>query len=280
MSSVYDDITEKLVMSLEEGKIPWKKPWRSDGANGPTNLFTGRPYTGINIFILGMSPFQSPYWMGFGQMKKCGGWLKKGSQHTKIIRWAPIMKTDDAGETHCVGLTPLVLQVFNTDQMEKVDIKKFEERVVQSHTEAEKIVDGMPKRPELVFGGNRACYSLGEDKIRLPKQGQFVDDPEYYSTLFHEMVHSTGHESRLGRLKNSSRETPMDYAREELVAECGAQFLMSEAGLDNQVRENSVAYIQGWLSVFRQDKTIFLKAARAAQTAANFILGKVEEKTT
>ena len=146
--------------------------------------------------------------------------------------------------------------------------------------EAERIVAGMPKRPEIRHGGGRACYSLSLDRVDMPQPETFRSGQDYYSVLFHELTHSTGHESRLNRKGVSASDgewsafgsTP--YAREELVAEMGAAFLSGHAGIVERTISNSAAYIQSWLQRLKDDARLVVQAAAQAQKAADYILNR------
>ena len=103
---------------------------------------------------------------------------------------------------------------------------------------------------------------------------------QFTATLFHELVHSTGHASRLNRstLIESAGFGSNPYCREELIAEMGASFLCGQAGIAERTIENSAAYIQGWLEQLHNDKTLIVQAAAQAQKAADFILGTKHEE--
>jgi antirestriction protein ArdC len=166
--------------------------------------------------------------------------------------------------------------VFNVDQCEKISPSLLPKPVTSEFEpidRCEKLVAGMPKRPKLVHGGGRAMYSPAEDLVTMPNAVSF-DSPEfYYSTLFHELAHSTGHASRLGRpgITGPIRFGSDPYSREELVAEMGAAFLCGHCGIENRTIQESAAYIQGWLERLRDDRKLIVHAATQAQKAGDFI---------
>lgn len=174
--------------------------------------------------------------------------------------------------------------VFNVEQCEGLTIAQPETPVAVEFdpiVKAEAIWVGMPSKPGLVHGGDRACYVPGLDSIRMPPRSAFGLAEGYYETLFHEMGHATGHGSRLSRkeIVSGSYFGGHDYSLEELVAELCAAFLCAEAGVDQVVVENQAAYIQGWLSKLQTEPQAFVVAAARAQKAADFILGrKIAEK--
>ena len=132
----------------------------------------------------------------------------------------------------------------------------------------------MPNKPLIEHMGNRAYYDPRHDAITLPKLTSFESAEEYYSTAFHELSHSTMHESRLDRKVKDEvhRFGNEDYSKEELVAEMGASFLCGHAGIENAVIENNAAYIQGWLKALKNDKSLLIHAAAQAQRSTDYIL--------
>jgi antirestriction protein ArdC len=179
--------------------------------------------------------------------------------------------------------------VFNVSQCEGIPADKIPSvnRIGREHnsiSQAEQIVSAMPKRPEIRHGGGRACYSPAFDRVDMPKAETFRSGEDFYSVLFHELTHSTGHQSRLNRkgVAGSDGEwsafgsTP--YAREELVAEMGAAFLSGHAGIVERTLDNSAAYVQSWLQRLKDDARLVVQAAAQAQKAADYILGASEPR--
>ncbi len=285
---VYSIVTSKIMELLEQGEIPWRKPWRSSG--GPRNLMTKKPYRGINQFLLNCSPYDSPYWLTFRQIQGKSGSLKKGSKSQLVVFWKWIDRNDkdqdedpdsDQGTN---GKIPLLryYNVFNLDQVDGIEHPP-EEHLTHEFTpieQAEQIITGMPQKPDIKYGGNRAFYSPLKDLVQLPPKEAFHSPAEFYSTIFHELSHATGHQIRLGR-KGVTEPTYFgshDYSQEELVAEMGASMLSGIAGIDRETINNSAAYIQGWLKVLKSDKRLLVHAAAQGQKAADFILGKEGSK--
>lgn len=168
--------------------------------------------------------------------------------------------------------------VYNVAQCENIDESKIPS-IPTTHNdfdhiaECEAIIAGMPNCPEIQQGKQRASYNPLSDIISIPRFDSFDTAEEYYSTLFHELTHSTGHGSRLNRLNNNvSGFGNEEYSKEELVAEMGAAFLCGFAGIENTTINNSVAYIQGWLKALKHDKKLVIMAAAQAQKAADYIL--------
>ena len=276
MCKVYDIINQRITDLLEQGTIPWHKPWNA-GSNYPKNLISKKEYRGINIFILANSPYNSPYWMTFKQVQDKGGHVLKGEKSMPAIFWKWLDKKEDDSVT---GKIPMLryYNVFNLEQVEGISAQEHEESTHQHQTLAlpEEVFKNMPLRPELKFGGNRAYYIPTLDYVQLPHLSTFDTPEEYYSTLFHELTHATGHQSRLARksILEHSYFGSHEYSKEELVAEMGAAFLSGYCGTENVTIENSAAYIQGWLKALKNDKTLLIHAAAQAQKAADFILNR------
>jgi antirestriction protein ArdC len=181
------------------------------------------------------------------------------------------------------GKVPLLryYRVFNLDQVEGIKPPP-EEQVSNPFTpiqQAEQILEHMPLKPDIRYGGNRAYYSPRLDYIQLPARESFHSPEEFYSTAFHELTHATGHPDRITRKGNTEAAYfgSHEYSREELVAEFGASMLCAQAGIEQQTITNSAAYIQGWLRVLKGDKRLAIIAAGQAQRAVDYILNQSQE---
>lgn len=275
-STVYDLITDRILTQLEQGVVPWRKPWGA-AQDMPRNLASGRDYRGINVFLLACQGFSSPFWMTFKQAKALGGCVRKGSKGTPVVFWKWLEKEEE--ETGKTKRFPMLryYTVFNIEQVDGIPAKKIPalegtRADVDPIAEAEAIVEGMPQRPEIRTAGSSAFYMPSADSITMPARDLFHSGAEYYATLFHELTHATGHESRLGRVEKWTGFGSDPYAREELVAEMGAAFLMGSAGLVDATIANSAAYIANWLERLKSDRKLVVIAAAQAQRAADFIL--------
>lgn len=274
----YREITDTLIELLEQGTVPWRKPWN---AGEPCqNLTSRRPYRGINPFVLNCQPFRSPFWISFRQAKSLGAHVRKGSKGTRIWFWKFWDKKNAEGELERIPVLRRYT-IFNVEQCEglagKVPSLDDPERQPFSPIErAERIVSGMPRRPAIQHGGRQAFYQSAADAITMPDRELFAAEPEYYSTLFHELTHATGHASRLGRkgIEGASPFGSPAYSREELIAEMGAAFLCGESRIATATLENSAAYLRNWIAKLRGDASLAVKAAGAAQRAADFILDR------
>ena len=285
MSKVYEIVTGQILEQLEQGVVPWSRPWKVDGL-APANLATGRAYRGINVLLLGFRAGSTPWWLTFRQAKALGGRVRRGAKSAPVVFWKWAEKRNAEGETQdeeTAERIPVLryYRVFNLDQTEGID----QERIPRLSTEeaepveaAERIVAGYPDPPRVEHRAQpRACYAPASDTVTMPPREVFESATGYYSTLFHELAHSTGHVRRLGRPSfERNHAAPFgsdEYAREELVAELGAAFLCGEAGIDPDV-PNSAAYLDHWRQKLSRNPRLIVTAAQQAQKAADHILGR------
>jgi antirestriction protein ArdC len=278
----YQVITDRIIEALEAGTVPWRKPWRSIEGFGPTSLSTGKGYRGINTLMLSLESmvrgYDSIYWGTYRQIAEQGGQIRKGETSTQVVLWKPVKKTKADGSEDSFLLMRL-FNVFNAEQADWADGKMptnpeaTEANYVEPVEAAEAIANGMPNRPRIQHGGDRAFYSPNLDYVGMPPQEAFDSTEGYYATLFHELIHSTGHKSRVGRegIEAFAGFGSESYSKEELIAEMGAAYLCAEAGIEPRI-EQSAAYIASWLKVLKNDKKIVVASAGAAGKATDFIL--------
>jgi antirestriction protein ArdC len=274
--NVYEKITNQIMEQLEQGTVPWRRPWRS---RFPRNLVSNKTYRGINVLMLGMSGHESAYWATFRQIDKLGGSVKKGEHGTCVVftsRFEVVDKESGKGK-EIPFLKGYV--VFNLAQTTGIEAPEEEKGgFVSPIAKCEKVVSGMTDRPSIDFdGGDKSYYVPSVDRIHLPTQTAFESAEGYYSTLFHELVHSTGHAKRLARkgVAQVSGFGSESYSQEELVAEIGAAFLCGTTGIENQTIANSSSYIEGWLKSLKDDRKLVVVAAAQAQKAVDWISGSV-----
>ncbi len=279
----YKTITDQIIRLLEEGTIPWKQPWTDNGP--PRNLISRRPYRGINVFLLSFRGYASPFWLTSKQIEKIGGNLKPGEEPVLVVCWKWRGRIEQNGGNEKgeekETWTPWCWfhDVFNTDQCLGIDhmLPKIRKRKFSPIQACENIVGSMLNKPIMEHSEAKAYYWPLFDSVNMPNAALFNSNAEYYSVLFHELVHSTGHHTRLGRhriLKKGFDSHAHSYSQEELVAEMGAAFLCAHAGIESTTVENSTAYIQAWLKKLNSDKKAVFFAAAYAQKAVDFILGK------
>ncbi len=281
-TSIYRMITERITDLLEHGVIPWRQPWSLQGL--PANLISRRPYRGINVFVLSCMRYGSRYWLTYRQARQLGGYVLKGEAATPVIFWKWFRATspDDSAEEAPSTSYPLLryYHVFNAQQCVGIDVPDETPVAAIAPDEriepAEAIVAGMPDPPTIREDREGAFYSSRDDLVNVPPMGRFSQLSDYYSVLYHELTHSTGHPRRLARpaVVSQSFFGSFSYCQEELVAEMGAAFLCGHAGICNHTVDNSAAYINGWLEQLAADLRLVVTAAAQAQRAADFILGK------
>lgn len=276
--NVYEIVTEQIIKKLDEGIIPWRKPWGNVAE--AKNLVSKKEYRGINAFLLPVASQGQEYFATFKQAEELGGHVKKGSKGYPVVffKWLEVEKNGESEEIPVLRY----YTVFAQDQIEGIEFPKAENvRAFNPIDKAEEIIAGMPKCPALTYdGGERAYYRPSDDTIHLPKKELFLSDHGYYETAFHELGHSTGHSSRLGRHKKEETDFHFGsamYAKEELVAEMTASFLCAKTGIDMHKVDNHAAYIGSWLKALKDDKRMVVFAAAQAQKASDFILGVRKE---
>jgi len=270
--SLYEVITNRIVDELESGIIPWRKPWIASGQ--AISHMTGKPYSLLNQMILG----RGGEYVTFKQVQDEGGRVKKGAKAQMVVFWKWIEQEDE--ETHEKKQVPFLryFNVFHIDQCDGIKAKHAEPlpQAVEPDAAAEAIIADYLKHSGVRLiheEGNRAFYRPSSDSVTLPLVDQFKNTAEYYGTAFHELTHSTGHESRLNRLHTVAAFGSEDYSKEELIAEIGAAALVNHAGLETADSfKNNAAYIQNWLQALRNDKRFIVSAAGKAEKAVNLIL--------
>ena len=264
---VYEIVTNRIIKSLEAGVVPWRKPW-SSSTGRPCNYLTRKPYQGVNVWLTASAGYSSPFWLSFKQVSDLGGKVLKGEKGTPIVRYSKYTKTDaDGNERELFFIR--YSTVFNVAQTSGLDIEQLGEHVPNVNADA---IVANYHGPAIVHGHDRAFYSPARDQISLPAPSNFNSPDAYYSTLFHELVHSTGHSSRLNRLSDTAFFGSEQYSKEELVAELGAAFLCAEAGISNEETQ-SASYINEWLKVLKSDRRLIVSASSQAQKACSLILG-------
>lgn len=293
MKDLYTEITNGIIEQLEQGIIPWKKPW-TGVRTGAISHATGRPYSLLNQMLLG----KPGEYVTFKQCKDEGGKVKKGAKSKIVVFWKVLPKqktdadgniiTDADGKPVVIGLPVLrYFQVFHIDDCEGISPKwdKNLPDVASSDERAESVLNDYVRRENISFQnviGDRAYYSPAFDCIRVPLMAQFDSTGEYYGTAYHEAVHSTGHKTRLNRFEINDAAAAFgseSYSKEELVAEIGSACCLHELGLETpSTFKNSAAYIQSWLRVLKDDKRMIISAAARAEKAVKLIFNVTDGK--
>ena len=271
---VYQIITDRIISLLEAGTVPWHRPWKG-GYQAPRNFMSRKAYRGINLFLLNAAGFASPYWLTFKQVQSFDARVKKGEKSFPVVFWK-VLEGEDNGNTRKIPFLRYH-SVFNILQCEGIALpapSDINGRTFHPIEKCEQVVANMPRRPAIEHGGGRACYSPQRDTVSIPEAKMFETAQAYYSILFHELTHSTGHVSRLNRkeITDPSCFGSNPYSREELVAEMGAAFLAGHCEIENTTLDQSASYIQNWLDRLKDDRKLVVQAAAQAQKACDFIL--------
>ena len=275
--NVYEVITERILEELERGVVPWRRPWDQVASK---NIATGKKYRGINAITLPGGLFAT-----FKQVKDLGGNVKKGVHGFPVVFFSfpdhAKEKEEEKEDGKEDGRTAPIIRyyhVFRIEDCDGIDLAPFQakEGKPSSVEAAEAIVLGMKNRPVIIEKtSTEAYYCPSTDTVQIPDRNQFPRIEEYYSTLFHELSHATGHSDRLGRktLTAAAAFGSEEYGKEELIAEFGASFLCGEAKIDNTTIKNSASYIASWKRVIKADSRLVIQAAGMGQKAADYILG-------
>ena len=270
---IYAEITNRLIKEMEKGIIPWKCPWQAAGK--AISHTTGKPYSLLNQMLLG----KAGEYLTFNQVHQEHGYVKKGERAKMVVFWKWLEKEDE--ETGEIKQVPYLryYNVFHISQCEGIKAKyeAGSANPAEADETAETIISDYVKREGLTLKneeGDRAYYQPSTDTIVLPLLKQFSDTSEYYSTAYHELIHSTGHINRLARIDNTAFYGSEAYSKEELIAEIGSAALVHHSGLETPSSfTNSAAYIQGWLQALKNDKRFIVSAASKADKAVDYILG-------
>lgn len=281
--NVYEKITRTIIEQLDKGIIPWQRPWHGT-AEGAINYVTRRPYSLLNQMLLG----RPGEWLTWKQIQERGGHVKKGSEGGIVVYSDSFVpkelkgKCDENGESEEKLIHLLkYYHVFNIADIDGIESKITDIPVnnLQPNEMAEEIITNYVTREKLKFyndqPSNKAFYSYDCDSVTVPMLGQYKQVEEYYSTCFHEFTHSTMTVNRCNRMAENtgSRFGNQPYAREELVAEIGAAFLISHCHMEsNKAFKNTVAYIQSWRNTIAKDNKLIVTAAAKAERAAKYIL--------
>ena len=275
---VYEIVTDRIIEQLEQGVIPWEKPW-GGVIDGAYNRISKKPYSLLNQMLLQ----HSGEYATFKQWSELGGHIRKGEKSEIVVFWKlQPYEDENADGEKIIKQIPLLryYNVFHVSQVDGIEPKKLDLNEFEPIEEAEKIKTEYMAREHLKILEkltDKAFYSPAFDYIQVPCKEQYQNVEEFYSTLFHEMVHSTGYKTRLDRedVKDCMYFGSENYSKEELTAELGSAFLVNLLGIEtkNSFR-NSSAYIQGWLGRLRGDKKFIVSASSKAEKAVKYIMNE------
>jgi antirestriction protein ArdC len=262
-ADLFNSLIAKITQKLSEGVLPWRKSWSS---GVPVNYISKRPYNGINFVALSLNEYPSPYYLTYLQCKEKNGLVRKGENGSPIIYWNLLEEKGEKDSPPEKMPFVKVSYVFNLSQTSLYDIDKPK----PLNYECESLIAGMKEQPIVQNNISRCYYNVLYDYISLPDISGFDSPAEYYSSLFHELIHWTGHKSRLNR--NLVWTDKEEDAVEELIAEIGSSYLCSICGLEPMVIENQASYIESWLKLIKEKETSFIKAVTLSRQSVGYIL--------
>lgn len=274
----YDKVNGLILGALDNGVIPWVKPW-SSVCDKPKNFATGHEYSGANFFLLSLLGGTSPYFLTFKQVNDLGGSVKAGSKAIPVIYWNVVKKKEVEGEEKDSFAFLKYYNVFKASDITGIDFPTPKPLIDFNPIPAcETLVSNalaLNACASIAHDESSAYYRPSTDAIHLPLPSFFHSENAYYATLFHEMGHSTGHSSRLNRkgIVELNSFGSHEYSKEELIAELTSAYLCAHLGLDTTL-DNSASYIDGWSKKLRDNPKWFIEAAGKAQKAANLLLNK------
>ena len=279
---LYQKVTDTIIQHLEEGTMPWQKPWKGGDSSFkiPLNQISGKQYNGVNILLLWGAAIKHEYssnvWASFRQWSNKKESIRKGEKGTMVVYY-DFLEKEVEGELKKLPFLKSYV-VFNQCQLASYDPGNINKEPEVSLAERLDEGEGFLRNTGAVIKhkGKSAFYNFAKDEIVMPKMASFIDTDHstatenYYSTLLHELVHWTGHESRLKR-DFGKRFGDYTYAAEELVAEFGAAFLCSELGISREPRKDHASYIANWLTALKNNKYILTTSATAASKAVDYL---------
>ena len=309
---IEEAVADRIIELLDQGKLPpWEKDWQDSPYGFPVNTVSMKPYRGVNRWMTLLTQqimgYTDPRWLTYRQAEALGGHVRKGENSTTVVFWKRVTSRRDQEEgrepdqgsspNDSAGLGgekapttyPMLraYHVFNVEQTEECRLKPLPELDLSDHDPVEMagaIIAGMPDPPgfETYPASNQAPhYTPRVDVVRVPEMGRYRSVEGYYNTVFHELVHATGHPKRLHRFELDANAHDLHaYGREELIAGMGSAMLSAHAGTGAAVLERDAAYIRSWRDTIQADKPMVIRAATLAQRATDLILGETPPEFT
>jgi antirestriction protein ArdC len=281
---IYAEITQQILNELTSGACPWHRPWDAEHVAGNVTRplrHSGQRYQGINVLTLWLTAvyraYRSPYWMTFNQVKSLGGTVRKGERGARVVYSGSMQKpaVDEDREEQPREVRFLkTYHVFCADQCDGLPTdyhtyNRSADLSIEPVSNALQFFAATGARIE--EAGTEAHYLPETDVVRVPPLHCFDSPTDHASTLAHELIHWTGHESRLNRQLNQNRYGDEAYAMEELVAELGAAFLAADLGIAPFVRPCHASYINSWIRVLENDHRAIFTAASLANKAVEYL---------
>ena len=278
--SIYEKVNENIIALLEKGVCPWRQPWNTQNRKPAINMLSKKAYRGINFILTNCQSYKCNQWATYKQIASKGGHVKKGEEGTPIIFWSTFEnKTEPEKQIPFMKYS----YIFNLEQCDGIAIEQPEQAPTFDHNPieaCENLISRFPLGlPEITHNNGKAFYNVTRDIIELPRMDLYASPQEYYSTYYHEIIHATGHKSRLDRksVVDSDGYGNNLYCKEELIAELGACYLCAESGIDSATIENSASYLNNWINVLRGSPKLIIEASIAAKKASEFLIGKAND---
>jgi antirestriction protein ArdC len=279
MPNPVDTLLKALIARIDEGVLPWRQPWKAGATPTLPRRADGQPFSGSNLWILAATAaargFVSPHWLTFAQALALGAAVRRGETGTQalLFKTRTIEGAEDGAECEEKVLRFLkVYSVFNADQIDGLPPAFLSQPAMQpERREAlrDGVLDAIPA--QIVYGGDRAFYSLIDDKIRLPPPDAFETRDDEAATRIHELGHWAGGPTRLNR-EFGRRFGDEAYAFEELVAELVAAMLGLHLETPPQTLESHASYLASWAKLLKHRPGALVEASGHAQRAVDFLL--------
>jgi len=287
-------IRDNLVEQLQNNPNKWHNSFINK--NMPTNAVTGKHYNSTNFFNLNWVANSNNYaqnlWASYLDWHKIGAKIIKGETHkAKVLYYGtfkkenektnkedviPFLKATPVFNIAQVDLSECKIKFDNSDNVNKVvSIKEIDNFVNDTGVEIKHSNDG------------RCYYAKTTDYIHMTNKENFIktsygdETSNYYSVLFHELIHSTGHNQRLDRFKDNDKKfkdnAQQSYAFEELIAECGAIMLCQKFNLEKTIREDHALYIKSWIQALKNDVKFLTSSLTRAYKATDYLIKKIKQ---
>jgi antirestriction protein ArdC len=200
----YAIVTEKIINLLEQGIVPWRRPWSASGL--PRNLMSKKPYRGVNLFLLSATKYVSPFWAMMKQANQLGGSVRKGEHSQIVVFWKVDQIADAETETNPANdeaqeksrrrFVLRYYRVFNLEQCELPESVLDELPKIETHQHdpieaAERIIAGMSNPSEIQYAGSKAYYSPTTDRITLPPRELFTSTKKFMPVFSFSMRNPT-----------------------------------------------------------------------------------------
>jgi antirestriction protein ArdC len=273
----YQEVTDAIINSLENGVVPWRALWNGVACGLPMNATTGRTYRGINLLLLSLAQsvrFNSdPRWCSYRQAQARGWQVRRGERGTTVIFYKQLLKRYEFSQDGSQRFFPLLRSstIFHASQIDGIP-EYVAPELGSVPWQTPEAVDFLVKNSgvDLRFGGGQAFYSPSTDHVQMPPVESFESTEAYAKVLIHELGHWSYAKPRLD-LSKGGRFGSAAYAAEEVRVEIASSMTCATLGIEPMV-EHTAAYVENWLKALRNDKREIFHAAADAQRIADYLL--------